>query len=117
MYCGQSVGWIKVPLGTEVGLGPGDMGTQLPPPPTERGTVTPKYGLQLIRTQAGQPASVNGGLSFVAKRSPISATAELFLPYRRGTSQTCHAERRCLQHVERSTQSSVKRLVCDRDES
>jgi len=25
VYCGQTVGWIKVPLGTEVGLGPGDI--------------------------------------------------------------------------------------------
>jgi len=23
VYCGQTVGWIKMPLGTEVGLGPG----------------------------------------------------------------------------------------------
>jgi len=25
MYSGQTVGWIKIPLGTEVGLGPGDI--------------------------------------------------------------------------------------------
>jgi len=25
VYCGQTVGWIKVKLGTEVGLGPGDV--------------------------------------------------------------------------------------------
>ena len=24
VYCGQTVGWINMPLGTEVGLGPGD---------------------------------------------------------------------------------------------
>ena len=33
VYCGQTAGWIKMPLGTEVGLGPGDIvldGTQLP---------------------------------------------------------------------------------------
>ena len=24
-YCGQTAGWIKMPLGMEVGLGPGDM--------------------------------------------------------------------------------------------
>jgi len=23
VYCGQTVGWMKMPLGTEVGLGPG----------------------------------------------------------------------------------------------
>ena len=33
--CGQTAGWIKMPLGTEVGLGPGDMvldGKKAPPP-------------------------------------------------------------------------------------
>ena len=25
VYCGQTVGWIEVPLGTEVGLGPSDI--------------------------------------------------------------------------------------------
>ena len=47
VYCGPTVGWIKVPLGAEVDLGPGDVvlhGNPAPPP---------------------------------AKRSPISATAEL----------------------------------------
>ena len=25
VYCGQTVGWTKMPRGTEVGLGPGDI--------------------------------------------------------------------------------------------
>ena len=25
VYCGQTTGWIKMPLGTKVGLGPGDI--------------------------------------------------------------------------------------------
>jgi len=36
VYCGQMAGWIKMPLGTEVGLGPGDIvldGNSDPPPP------------------------------------------------------------------------------------
>ena len=35
VYCGQTVGWIKMPLGTEVSLGPDDIvldGAQLPSP-------------------------------------------------------------------------------------
>ena len=35
VYCGKTVGWIKIKLVTEVGLGPGDIvldGTQFPPP-------------------------------------------------------------------------------------
>ena len=45
VYRGQTVGWIKMPLRTEVGLGQGDIvldGTQLPPP-TERGTAAPTF--------------------------------------------------------------------------
>ena len=44
VYCGHTVGWIKMPLGMEVGLVPGhivldgDTGIQLPLP--ERGTAT-----------------------------------------------------------------------------
>jgi len=46
VYCGQTAGWIKMPLDVEVGLGPGhivldgELGTQLP---TERGTVAPQF--------------------------------------------------------------------------
>ena len=25
VFCGQTVGWIKMPLGTKVGIGPGDV--------------------------------------------------------------------------------------------
>jgi len=39
VYCGQMAGWIKMPLGTEVNLGPGDVvldGVAAAPP--KRGT-------------------------------------------------------------------------------
>ena len=65
VYCGQTAGWIMMPLGMEVGLGPEDVvleGTRAPPP-QKMGTA-PTF----------RPMSV------VAKRSPISATARhLFL--------------------------------------
>jgi len=40
VYCGQTVGWIKMPLGTEVGLGLGHFAGLLGDagPPTERAT-------------------------------------------------------------------------------
>ena len=44
VYCGQSVGWIMMPLGTEVGLGPGD--TVLdgdPAPPKKRHSSPPRF--------------------------------------------------------------------------
>ena len=37
VYCGQTAAWIKIPLGTEVGLGPDDIvldGDPAPPSPT-----------------------------------------------------------------------------------
>jgi len=62
VYCGQTVGWIRMPLGTEVGLVPGDnVLDEDTAPPTERATAAPTFL----------------AISTVAKRSPISATAEL----------------------------------------
>jgi len=66
VYCGQTVGWIKVPLGTEVGLGAGDIvlgGDQ----------ASPWEGAQ-------QPPTFLS-MSVVARQSPISATAELLFIY------------------------------------
>ena len=48
MCCGQTVGWIKIPLGTEVGLGPGDVVLDgVPAPPTERGTAAPHFSVHV----------------------------------------------------------------------
>jgi len=42
VYCGQTAGWIKMSLGSEVGLGPGDiMLDGDPAAPTKRGTAAP----------------------------------------------------------------------------
>jgi len=38
VYCDQTAGWIKMPLGTEVGLGPGDVVFDGDPAPPKRGT-------------------------------------------------------------------------------
>jgi len=38
VYCGQTSGWIKMPLGTEVGLGPGDIVLDGEPAPPRRDT-------------------------------------------------------------------------------
>jgi len=63
MYCGQTIGWIKMKLGMEIGLGPrhivldGD-----PAPPNKWGHTTTVRSIFIVP---------------VAKRSPISAIAEL----------------------------------------
>ena len=40
-YCDQTAGWIKMPLGTEVDLVPGDTVLDGDRPPPERGTAAP----------------------------------------------------------------------------
>jgi len=37
-YYNQTTGWIRIPFGTEVGLGPGDIVLDGDPAPTKRGT-------------------------------------------------------------------------------
>ena len=61
VYCGQTAGSIKMSLGTQVGLGPGEIVLDVDPAPPDRGTAAPTF----------LP------MSLMAKRSPISATAEL----------------------------------------
>jgi len=44
VYYRQTAGWIKMPLGTEVGLGPGHIVLDGDPAvPTERGTAAPTF--------------------------------------------------------------------------
>ena len=41
VYCGQTAGWIKTPLGTEVDLGPGDFVLDGDPAPPQKGGGAP----------------------------------------------------------------------------
>jgi len=41
LYCGQTVEWIKMPLGTEVGFGPGDIVLDGDPVSPKRGAQQP----------------------------------------------------------------------------
>jgi len=61
--CGQTAGWIKMPLDTEVGLGSDDIMLDGDP--------------AAPRKKAQQPPPTFRPVFIVAKRSPISATAEL----------------------------------------
>jgi len=63
-YCGQIAGWINIPLGTKVGLSPGDI---------------VRWGTQLPRKKRHNPPTFRP-MSIAAKRSPILSSAEhLFL--------------------------------------
>jgi len=66
VYCGQMAGWIKMPLGIVVSIARVDIvldGDPAPPRKGAWGTAAPTF----------RPMSI------VAKRSPISAAAELLL--------------------------------------
>ena len=82
-YCGQTAAWIKVPLGTKVGLGPGHVVSDGDPAPPlqERGTAL-NY----------RPMSI------VAKRSPISATAEHLLYLVDNSNTDLHASPEWMSH-------------------
>ena len=43
VYCGQTAGWIKMPLGTEVNLGPAHIVSGGDPDPPERRTAAPLF--------------------------------------------------------------------------
>jgi len=50
VYCGQTVGWIKMKLGTQVGLGPGRIvrwGPSFPPPKGHR----PRFSAHICCSQ------------------------------------------------------------------
>jgi len=47
VYCGQTAGWIKMPLGTEVNLGSGDVVLDVVAAPPERGTA-PRFRFMSI---------------------------------------------------------------------
>jgi len=43
VYCGQTVAWIKMPLGTEIGLGPHDIVLDGDPAPLPKRGQSPLY--------------------------------------------------------------------------
>jgi len=64
LYCGQTVGWIRMPLAMEVGYRPRPHCVRWgPSSPAEWGTAAPHFSAHV----------------YVAKRSPISATELLFI--------------------------------------
>jgi len=62
VYCDQTAGWIKMPLGTEVGLSPGDVVLDEDQAPPQKVAQPPLFGPCVLWP-----------------RSPISATAELVI--------------------------------------
>ena len=72
VYCGQTVGWIKMKLGTVVGLGPGHIvldGIQLPP---ERGTAAPHFSAHVYCSQTVAHLSYCRALVFLTSASCLT---------------------------------------------
>jgi len=77
VYCGQTVGRIRMKLGMQVGLGPGHIVLNGDPAlPPKSGTVA-QFSAHV---RCGQTAGWILGSCLLWPRSPISATAELLLP-------------------------------------
>ena len=54
VYCGQTVGWIKIKLGTQLGLGPGHVVLHgEPAPPPLKGHSPPIFGPYVVAKMAG----------------------------------------------------------------
>jgi len=51
VYCDQMSGWINVPLGTKVGLGPGDIVLDGDPAPSEKGAQSPQFSAHIYCDQ------------------------------------------------------------------
>ena len=55
VYCGQTVGWIKMSFGTEVGLDPGDIVLDGDPAPKGKGHSPQLFGTCLLWPNGGPP--------------------------------------------------------------
>jgi len=52
--CGQTAGWTQMPIGTEIGLGPGDFVLDgNPAPPPQKGGGAPKFSTNVCGQTAG----------------------------------------------------------------
>jgi len=92
VYCGQTVGWIKMPLGTEVSLGLGDVvwDEDLAPPTPEQGAHQPPiFRIPLdMEVGLGRGDIVLGGSSSPHRKGHSSLptpTPVLFSPLCSGT--------------------------------
>jgi len=104
VYCGQTVGWIKMPLGSEVELGPGHIVLDGDPtPPHTKGNSSLQFS----------------AMSIVVKWSPISATAELLLTnislYLGNGEVTCRISQFPMTFTDlqgRSSVASISTAIC-----
>jgi len=58
VYCGQTAGWIKIPLGMEVGLGSGDIMLDGDPAPPWKGTQQPPLFGPCLLWPNGRPSQI-----------------------------------------------------------
>jgi len=85
VYCGQTVGWIKMPLGAKVGLGPGHIvldGTQLP---QKRGAAAPCLCHFSTHVYCGQTAELLLTLIFVFRPHRRTTYIDAAYCYRRSS--------------------------------
>ena len=54
IYCGQTAGWTEMPLGTHVGLGPGDIVLDWDPTPPKKEHSTPHFSAHVCFGQTAE---------------------------------------------------------------
>jgi len=111
MYCGQTVSWIRMPLGMEVGLGPSDIVLDGDPAlPTQRGTAAlPNFFLAHV---CGQTAEWI--------RMPCGMLIGLYALLGEGIFSACHTNpnptlKSCI--CDGSKSPSIESLACTRNSS
>ena len=81
VYCGQTAGWMKTPLDTEVDLGPGHIVLDGVPAPRERGTVcSPPFRRMLIYCGHGRPSAATAELLYLFSVGQISRNLNITHP-------------------------------------
>jgi len=104
LYCGQTVGRIKMPLGTEVGLGPGDIVLDGDPAPaTERGTAPPLVGPCLLWPNGRPSQRLLSSCARLVYRRPCSELKRLRI----------RLSRRRRSHHQHAATIVVAQLYCD----
>ena len=84
VYCGQTVAWIKMPLGTEVGLGPDDIALDGDPASLPKKGQSPQFSAHFYCGQAA--GCIQMPLGKVARPRPLCIRRVPSYPRQKGHS-------------------------------
>jgi len=102
MYCGQTVGWMKMKLGMEVGLGPGLIvliGDPSPPPPKGNSSKFPQFSAHVCCGQTAGWIKMPLGREVCLSSGHIVLDGDQALPLPKGQSPQFSVHVYCGQTV------------------